>query len=132
MAKKAPTSPTNRSRVTNGATLFVAGSQVDGRSAIARRFRDHIADLSAQLGGDTTPAQDMLIRRAATLAVLAELDEAKIAAGEPVAETAYIVGVNALSGVLNRLGLQRRPKNVTPPKKLDGHTLAILEGDDDA
>lgn len=119
-----------RSKVSNGKALFLDMTQVDGRSVIARRFRDHMDDLTAQVGGDPSPGQDMLIRRAATLATLCELDEMRVAGGEPVDHNLYHSRVNVLLGVLNKLGLGRTAKNVTPSgKTIDAHARAILDGE---
>lgn len=131
MSKK-PTRPDCvRSRVSTGKTLFLPGmGEVDGRSSVARRFRDHVADLSVQVGGDPSPAQDMLIRRAATLAVLCETDEIKVAGGERIDEALYLNRCNVLSGLLNRLGMARKAKDITPGgRTLDAHARAILDGE---
>jgi hypothetical protein len=130
MAKKPPVSASNRSKVSNGTVLHLPGfAEVDGRSAIARRFRDHVDALTSQVGGDPSPAQDMLIRRCATLAVLCESDEAKVAAGEAIDEETYLRRITVLSGVLGKLGLARKAKDITPHHDFDAHAAAVLEAD---
>ena len=64
---KAIAKPEARSRVSNGKDLFLDG--VDGRSAIARRYRDILAQLTSDIGGDPSEAQHIIIRRATQLAV---------------------------------------------------------------
>jgi hypothetical protein len=57
---KSVAKPSARSRVSNGKDLFLDG--VDGRSAIARRYR--IAQLTSDIGGDPSEAQSIIIRQA--------------------------------------------------------------------
>ena len=74
--------PSARSRVSNGKDLFVGG--VDGRSAYARRYRDILAQLTSDIGGDPSEAQSLIIRRATQLAVWCEMAEADAAGGKPL------------------------------------------------
>jgi hypothetical protein len=105
-----------RSRVSNGSSLL---SGVDGRSCWARRLRDlielHQADRGGQL--NISEAERAIIRRASTLIVEAERLEAKFAlAGE--AEPADLDLYQRLSNSMRRLfesvGIERRPRDVTP------------------
>ena len=68
----------NRSRVTNGTELLPG---LDGRSLLARRFRDLIAQHTMDLGGESnvSQAQLSLIRRAAALTVELERWETRFA-----------------------------------------------------
>src|SRR5437660_3148817 len=70
-----------RSRVGNGAKLL---PMTDGRSATARRFKDLVGDISADLGGVAmlSEGQRQLIRRAAMLSAECERLEAMSARGE--------------------------------------------------
>ena len=70
----------HRSSVTNGSRLFaVAG--LDGRTQTARRFRDLIEIWTNDLGGPEllSEGQRQLIRRAASLSIMAESIEADLA-----------------------------------------------------
>lgn len=126
---KANTSPTNRAKMSNGTKLFIDGKAVDGRTPIARRYRDIYADLVTHVGGEPNPAQDILIRRAATLALLSDLDDAEVAAGRPIDTNAYIGRANALSGLLTKLGMTKAVKDITPKGTvLDAHARAVIEG----
>src|SRR5262245_66487756 len=105
-----------KSRITNGVLL----PGVDGRSAWVRRAKDV---LSAHLSDcpDASAAERSIIRRAAVLTVELERLEAQFAlAGEADAETLDLYG--RVSGNLRRLleavGLQRRPRDITPPDPL--------------
>ena len=64
-------SPVARSRVTNDSALLAG---VDGRSAIARRFRDLVGAIISDMGGDDaiSEGQRQLARRASALSVLCE------------------------------------------------------------
>lgn len=107
-----PNKPEARSRVSNGKALFV--DQIDGRSVLARRYRDVLAQLSADLGGDLTEAQMMIARRAATLAVWCEQAEAVMAGGGALDIAAFTTASNTLRRLVADLGLERRLKDVTP------------------
>jgi hypothetical protein len=84
---KAVARPTARSRVSNGKDMLLEG--VDGRSVLARRYRNILAQLVSDLGGDPSEAQSIIARRATTLAVWCEQTEAKAAAGEVLNVTEF-------------------------------------------
>ena len=63
---KAPPPPEFRTRRGTGAVVLVG---VDGRSMMARRFREITSGVEADLGGDLSEAQKAILARAATLAV---------------------------------------------------------------
>lgn len=134
MSKKPVTSPTNRSRVTGGNTLFLPGiGEVDGRSAVARRFRDLVHIFTEDQGGPDglSEAQHQLARRSAFLSVQCETLEAKAAAGTitPEETDLYNRTTGMLLKVLTTAGLKRQAKDVTPNGKvLDAHAMAVLAG----
>ena len=104
--------PSARSRVSNGKDLFVGG--VDGRTAYARRYRDILAQLTSDIGGDPREAQSIIIRRATQLAVWCDQAEADAAGGLPLNMTEYCTATNALRRLLLDLGLERRMRDITP------------------
>ena len=71
----------SRSRVSNGSEFL---PNIDGRSATARRMRDLVEDFKGHLGGNVSVAQEVIIRRCAALASLAEAQEAAHVTGEKV------------------------------------------------
>ena len=71
-------SATNRSRVTNGTSLL---DGIDGRNAIARRFRDILRGYEEEFTV-ATEAERVPVCQAATLAVLSEQLQAKLINGE--------------------------------------------------
>lgn len=103
--------PTQRSRVANGSEL-IAGA--DQRSATFRRYRDILAQLVADLGGDPSEAQQQIARRAASLAVWCEERDADAVSGRAFDIAAYTTAANSLRRLLADLGLERRARNVTP------------------
>ena len=109
---KAVARPTARSRVSNGKDLFLEG--VDGRSALARRYRDILAQLTSDIGGDPSEAQSIIIRRATQLAVWCEMAEAEAAGGKALNIGEYATATNTLRRLLLDLGLERRMRDVTP------------------
>jgi hypothetical protein len=105
-----------RSRLSNGSHILPG---VDGRSTWVRRLRDLIGLHMADLGGEenTSEAERSIIRRAATLTVELERLELRFAkAGETSPEQIdlYQRTANSLRRLLEAVGLQRRPRDVTP------------------
>jgi len=87
---------------------------VHGRSVLARRYRDILAQRSAISAAIPSEAQSIIARRATTLAVWCEQTEAKAAAGEALNVTEFTTATNALRRLLNDLGLERRMRDITP------------------
>ncbi len=104
--------PSARSRVSNGKDLFVGG--VDGRSAYARRYRDILAQLTSDIGGDPSEAKSIIVRRATQLAVWCEQAEADAAGGMALDLANYCTATNTLRRLLLDLGLERRMHDITP------------------
>ena len=100
---------TVRSAATND-PLWLRG--VDGRSAVARRYRDVAIALADDLGGQDTldEASKVLVRQAAALTVQTETMHSKVVAGEVVDDEQLTRLSNALSRTLQRLGRKRAPK----------------------
>jgi hypothetical protein len=105
--------PRTRSRVSNGSATFL--EEVDGRSVLARRYRDILRQLVADLGGEPSEAQSVLAKRAATIATWCELAEARMARGEPLNIVEFTTAANALRRLLADLfpGLERRMRDVS-------------------
>ena len=104
--------PEARSRVSNGKDLFLEG--VDGRSVLARRYRDILSQLTSDIGGDPSEAQSIIIRRATQLAVWCEQAEAEAAGGKALNIGEYATATNTLRRLLLDLGLERRMRDITP------------------
>src|SRR3954468_16857505 len=77
-----------RSRVSNGSEVL---PNVDGRSLVARRYRDIVSAIAADQGGADrmSEARTQLVRRFAAASVLAEQMEARLANGGTVDITEY-------------------------------------------
>jgi hypothetical protein len=110
------TKPEARSRISNGSQLLAG---VDGRSTWARRLRDLIELHTNDLGGDTniSEAERAIVRRASVLIVELERMETDfaLANGAPniAALDAYQRAAGNLRRLLEALGLERRPRDVT-------------------
>jgi hypothetical protein len=120
-----------RSRVTNGAVLLPG---VDGRSTWVRRARDLINEHVADLGGhdNTSAAERSIVRRASVITVELERLEAKFAlAGQASADglDLYQRAAGNLRRLLEAVGLQRRPRDMTPT--LDQYLAAKQRANDD-
>lgn len=110
----ASTPPTARSAVANGSRLFVEG--LDGRSALARRYRDLVAEFATDLGGQDhlTLAQQSIVKRASALIVWCESVEVKLANGDEVEIGPYTTAINSLRRLLQDIGLDRKARDITP------------------
>jgi len=104
--------PTARSAVANGSRLFV--QELDGRSALARRYRDLVAEFTRDIGGDPSEAQKQLIRRAASLSTWCEAQEVRLANGDDVEIGPLTTAANSLRRILTDIGLERKPRDITP------------------
>jgi hypothetical protein len=103
--------PTARSRVTNGQDLLPG---VDGRTLLARRYRDILAQLVADQGNDLSEARLQLCRRFAAAACIAEGMEAKLARGESIDIAEHAQLSSTLVRLAQRIGIDRVPRDVTP------------------
>jgi hypothetical protein len=135
--------PEGRSRISNGSAVLPG---VDGRSTWVRRLRDLIGLHLSDLGGDdaVSEAERSIVRRAATLTVELERLEAVFAvAGEaqPDQLDLYQRTANSLRRLLERVGIERRPRDVSGVSysafvdpsggSADSMTLAIGHRQDD-
>ena len=108
-----PHVPRNRSRISNQREILPG---IDQRLAIARRYRDLVAQIAIDQGGADRCSETrmQLIRRFASGAVLAEELEARLARGEPVGIAEHALLSSTLVRLAQRIGLERRARNVTP------------------
>lgn len=111
VASKSSLKPQARTRVGNG-TEVLAG--VDQRSLTFRRYREILASLIEDMGGDPTEAQSQIARRAASLAIWCEEQDTAAANGKPLDIATYTTASNTLRRLLESLGLERKLRNVTP------------------
>jgi hypothetical protein len=104
-----------RSRLTNARALLL--DQVDGRSALYRRYRDVANQILQDQGGidQCSESRKHLIKRFAAAAVLAEQIEARIVNGKPVDIAEFAQLSSTLVRITNHLGLERIPKMVDGP-----------------
>ena len=87
---------------------------IDGRTGPARRFREIVAQMASDLGGDPSQGQAAIMERAATLIVWCEGEEAARARGESFDIASFTTATNALRRLLVDLGLERKARDVTP------------------
>ena len=105
--------PTARSRVTNGRDVLPA---VDGRSLVARRYRDISNAILIDQGGADRCSESrlQLIRRFAAAAVLAEQLESRLANGETVDIGEHATLSSTLVRLAAKIGIDRVPRELTP------------------
>lgn len=102
-----------RSRVSNGNDLL---PDIDGRSVVARRYRDIMSAICTDQGGADriSEARLQLVRRFAAAAVIAEQMEADLANGKQIDVGQHALLVSTLVRVARRIGIDRRAKNISP------------------
>ena len=99
-----------RSRVSN---QLGALHGVDGRSMIARRYKELCLDLAHHLGGDPTSTQLALLRRCAALQAWCEQAEASFAETGDLDMPTFSSATNTLRRLTADLGMKRAGKDVT-------------------
>jgi hypothetical protein len=80
---------------------------------LARHGRDLRSAIEADLGGDLTAAQSILVERVTVLSMFATKCEAEWLAGGEM-NASYLSAVTSLRHVLMALGLERKARDVTP------------------
>ena len=88
----------------------------DKRGPVARRFRDLVGEITADLGGpsELSENQRQIIRRIASLSVWCESEEARMADGEEVDIDRFQRTANSLRRLCESIGLRRTAKDITP------------------
>jgi hypothetical protein len=111
-----------KSRVTLGRDVL---PNVDGRSAVARRYRDISAAILSDQGGESvcSETRQQLIRRFSAAAVIAEQMEAALANGKDIDVPAHCQLTSTMVRVAHRIGVDRIPKDITD----DALTAALRE-----
>ena len=85
---------------------------VDGRTWPARRYRELVACMSSDLGGELSTCKAAIVCRAASLMTWCEQQEAEHANSGKLDIQVYTTAVNSLRRLLADLGLERVAKNV--------------------
>ncbi len=98
----------HRSRITNRSSLLAG---VDGRSALARRYRDLVAAFTAEMGGPLGEAEVLQVRAAASMMLHVEELTARIIRGERVDSEEM---TRAGNGATRALAALRRRKPAKP------------------
>ena len=115
-----------RSRVSNGRDVL---PNIDGRSLIARRYRDIVTAVVGDQGGigHCSESRTQLIRRFAAAAVLAEQMESKLANGEEISIQDHALLCSTLVRVAQRIGIDRRARAIVPDLKdyLEGRATEV-------
>jgi hypothetical protein len=126
--ESAPRPKNLRAKVSNGTRLH---AEADGRTIWSRRFRDLVLGHISDLGGRSvlSEAQIALIKRAATLEVELERMEGKLSQGENVDLDKYGRATGNLRRVLESLGLERRPRDITTLSD-EARLVKLLEPDE--
>lgn len=99
-----------------GKVRLMTLGDLDGRTNAAKAARALIADLESDLGGaDRLSAGEraLVVRAAVTTAMLEHIEATWLSGGE-MDVGAYTALVNVHRRLLTTVGLQRRPRDVTP------------------
>src|SRR5262249_9994039 len=102
-----------RDKLTNGSKTL---PDTDGRLRIARRFRGIANAVLADQGGasECSESRRQLIRRFSAACVLAEELEGRLARGEEIDVERHALLCSSLVRLAQRIGIDRRAKNITP------------------
>lgn len=86
--------------------------RMDRRTKIWRAISERIAQLESDAGGAEalSHAKRSIIKRAVFLELLAESQEVRFAAGEPLDAGSYTQAFNSMLGAYRVLGLERRQR----------------------
>ncbi|MDP2358564.1 MAG: hypothetical protein Q8M31_21265 [Beijerinckiaceae bacterium] len=109
--------------------------KVDGRTLIARRYRDILSQLAEDQGGADrlSEARLQLCRRFAASACLAEALEARLVNGEDINLADHALLSSTLVRIASRIGIERRMRSVVPilSDYLEAATQQPFPDDDD-
>lgn len=111
----------SRSAVTNGGRVLAG---VDGNSAQARRYRDLLANLTAEAGPGLTEGDRLTIRNAATLQLHVEELTARLVRGEPVDAEALTRAANGATRALATLKRGRAVPRGRGRRQVSAHPFA--------
>ena len=102
-----------KSRVTLGRDVL---PNVDGRSTIARRYRDIASAIVNDQGGveQCSETRQQLIRRFSAAACIAEKMEAALVRGEQIDVAEHGLLCSTLVRIAQRIGINRVPKTIVP------------------
>lgn len=91
-------------------------ADLDGRTAAAKQARAFVAALESDLGGADrlSAAEHELVQRCALASAMLAHMEAAWLTGQGVDVAIYTTLANTQSRILKMLGLERRPRDVTP------------------
>ncbi|OLO10633.1 hypothetical protein BTW10_13075 [Chromohalobacter japonicus] len=87
---------------------------LDGRTGIAQMMRERYASMTSDLGGpeNLSYAQRSLVERALWLEFWLQRQEVELAKGESFDVGKWVQAANGLQGILTKLGLERKAKDV--------------------
>jgi glutathione S-transferase len=111
-----PGSPADPPPKAGGKARLLTLGHLDQRTAAARRARELIEAIEADLGGSAglSEGSKQLVQRAAVLGTFIESCEAHWLGGAAVDLADYLAAINSQRRVLATIGLERRARNVTP------------------
>jgi hypothetical protein len=102
----------SKARVSNGNDVLPG---IDGRTILARRYKDIAGQIIADCGGldRLSESRLQLIRRFAAAACLAEQMEARLANGKEINVSEHSLLCSTLTRLVQRIGINRVAKTVT-------------------
>jgi hypothetical protein len=88
---------------------------MDGRGEVTRTLRQRYGSLTSDQGGlsNLSYMKQSICKRIVHIERLIEKDELTMAHGGTVDKHAYFAAINCLSGLLSKIGLERRARTVT-------------------
>ena len=108
-------------------------ANIDGRTMLARRYRDIVAAVASDQGGadQLSEARMQLVRRFAAAACLAEEAEARLVSGHVIDLPEHALLCSTLVRLAQRIGIDRRARNVVPDLRDYLEATVEPQGDDE-
>jgi hypothetical protein len=102
-------------RRSHGKAKLLTLANIDKRTAAGQHALELVRAFEADLGGadNLSVAARQLVQRAAVLGTFIESVEVRWLAGEQIELLDYLAAINAQRRVLESIGLQRQPKDIT-------------------
>jgi hypothetical protein len=97
-----------------GKIRLVNRANLDQRTLAARKFDNQVAQIKADLGGDLSAIELALVESFCGATVMLDDMNVQVLTGQKVDVADYCQLTSTLTRVASRLGLRRKPRDVTP------------------
>jgi hypothetical protein len=106
----------NGNAISHGCFSTITGGNIDGRCRLAKTYNYLVANLLAELGGEPSLQERLLVERIAAKSIRCMLAETQILQNDNATsqslETRYLAWANSLRLDLGAIGLERRARPI--------------------